>query len=97
YVWKLYDEFDIYVANVDGSDVKVLNASPGYDAEATVSPLGDQIVFTSTRDGDPELYLMKIDGSDVRRLTDQPGYDGGAFFSADGKKTVWRDHRPGGH
>jgi TolB protein len=96
YVWKLYDEFDIYVANADGSDVQVLSASPGYDAEATVSPLGDQIVFTSTRDGDPELYLMKLDGSDVRRLTDQPGYDGGAFFSADGKKIVWRANRPAG-
>lgn len=96
YVWKLYDEFDIYVANADGSDVKVLSASPGYDAEATVSPTGDQIVFTSTRDGDPELYLMKLDGSEVKRLTDQPGYDGGAFFSADGKKIVWRANRPEG-
>jgi TolB protein len=96
YVWKLYDEYDIYVANADGSDVKVLSASPGYDAEATVSPKGDQIVFTSTRDGDPELYLMKLDGTDVRRLTDATGYDGGAFFSADGSKIVWRANRPAG-
>ena len=96
YVWKLYNEYDIYVANADGSDVKVLSASPGYDAEATVSPLGDQIVFTSTRDGDPEIYLMKLDGTDVRRLTDAPGYDGGAFFSADGSKIVWRANRPEG-
>jgi Tol biopolymer transport system component len=96
YVWKLYDEYDIYVANADGGDVQVLSASPGYDAEATVSPTGDQIVFTSTRDGDPELYLMKLDGSEVQRLTDQPGYDGGAFFSADGKQIVWRANRPEG-
>ncbi|KIG16828.1 tolB protein precursor protein [Enhygromyxa salina] len=96
YVWKLYDEFDIYVANADGSGVQVLSASPGYDAEATVSPKGDEIVFTSTRDGDPELYLMKIDGSNVRRLTHAPGYDGGAFFSADGTKIVWRANRPEG-
>jgi TolB protein len=96
YVWKLYDEYDIYVADADGGNVQVLSASPGYDAEATVSPVGDQIVFTSTRDGDPELYLMKLDGSDVRRLTDQPGYDGGAFFSADGKQIVWRANRPAG-
>jgi Tol biopolymer transport system component len=96
YVWKLYDEFDIYVANADGSDVKVLAASPGYDAEATVSPKGDQIVFTSTRDGDPEIYVMKLDGSDLRRLTNAPGYDGGAFFNADGTKIVWRANRPEG-
>jgi Tol biopolymer transport system component len=96
YVWKLYDEFDIYVANADGSDLQVLSASPGYDAEATVSPRGDTIVFTSTRDGDPELYLMNLDGSDVRRLTNAPGYDGGAFFSLDGSKIVWRANRPEG-
>lgn len=96
YVWKLYDEFDIYVANVDGSNVQVLAASPGYDAEATVSPKGDKIVFTSTRDGDPELYVMDIDGSNVQRLTNAPGYDGGAFFSHDGSKIVWRANRPEG-
>ncbi|EDM80497.1 WD40-like Beta Propeller [Plesiocystis pacifica SIR-1] len=94
YVWKLYDEFDIYVANADGSDPKVLAASPGYDAEATVSPAGDTIVFTSTRDGDPELYVMDIDGQNLRRLTNAPGYDGGAFFSFDGKKIIWRANRP---
>lgn len=96
YVWKLYDEYDIYVANADGSNVQVLVASPGYDAEATVSPHGDQIVFTSTRDGDPEIYLMKIDGSEVRRLTNAPGYDGGAFFSHDGSRIIWRANRPEG-
>jgi TolB protein len=96
YVWKLYDEFDIYVANADGSNPTVLSASPGYDAEATVSPTGDAIVFTSTRDGDPELYLMNLDGSNVRRLTDAPGYDGGAFFNFDGTQIVWRANRPEG-
>jgi len=96
YVWKLYDEYDIYVANADGSDVQVLSASPGYDAEATISPRGDKIVFTSTRDGDPELYLMNLDGSGVQRLTNAPGYDGGAFFSLDGSKIVWRANRPEG-
>ncbi|MFV8754703.1 TolB family protein [Nannocystaceae bacterium ST9] len=96
YVWKLYDEYDIYSANADGSDVKLLSGSPGYDAEATVSPKGDAIVFTSTRDGDPEIYVMNVDGSNVRRLTKSPGYDGGAFFSADGSKIVWRANRPKG-
>ncbi len=96
YVWKLYDEYDIYTAKADGSDVQLLTASPGYDAEATVSPKGDKIVFTSTRDGDPEIYTMNLDGSDIRRLTKSPGYDGGAFFSADGSKIVWRANRPKG-
>ncbi len=94
YVWKLYDSYDIFVSRVDGSDVRRLTKSPGYDAEATVSPAGDAIVFTSMRDGDPELYRMDIDGKNVKRLTKSPGYDGGAFFSWDGKKIVFRASRP---
>jgi Tol biopolymer transport system component len=90
YVWPLYDSYEIYVANADGSDLKNLTRSPGYDAEATVSPKGDRIVFTSVRDGDIELYSMNLDGSDVRRLTNRPGYDGGAYYSWDGKRIVWR-------
>jgi Tol biopolymer transport system component len=96
YVWKLYPEFDIFTAALDGSDVRPLVESPGYDAEATVSPRGDRIVFTSTRDGDPELYSMAIDGSDVVRLTRDRGYDGGAFFSPDGSKIVYRANHPQG-
>lgn len=94
YVWKLYDYFDIFLANADGSDVHQLTNSPGYDAEATVSPTGDKIIFTSTRDGDPELYTMNLDGSNQKRLTFEKGYDGGAFFSHDGKKICFRASRP---
>ncbi|MCX7834591.1 MAG: hypothetical protein N2450_00810 [bacterium] len=94
YVWKLYDSFDIFVAKSDGSNLKPLTNVKGYDAEATVSPQGDKIVFTSTRDGDPELYTMNLDGSNVTRITHEKGYDGGAFFSWDGKKLVFRASRP---
>jgi TolB protein len=90
YVWAVYDAYEIYVANADGTEPRNLTNSPGYDAEATVSPKGDRIVFTSSRDGDLDLYSMNLDGSDVRRLTDRVGYDGGAFFSWDGKRIVWR-------
>jgi Tol biopolymer transport system component len=96
YVWKLYPEFEIYTALADGSDIQPLITGPGYDAEATVSPTGDRIVFTSTRSGDPELYSSKIDGTDIKRLTKTPGYDGGAFFSADGKRIVYRANHPKG-
>ena len=93
YVWPIYADYELYTARPDGSDLKRLTNSPGYDAEATVGPDGT-IVFTSTRDGDLDLYLMDPDGSNVRRLTDTPGYDGGAFFSPDGTKIVYRASRP---
>lgn len=94
YVWAVYPTYDIFVANADGSDTEPLTTTEGYDAEATISPTGDRIVFTSTRDGDLDLYSMNLDGSDVRRLTDRVGYDGGAFYSPDGSKIVWRAHYP---
>jgi TolB protein len=90
YVWPVWSTYDIFTARADGSDVRRLTESPGYDAEAVVSPKGDRIVFTSARDGDLELYTMALDGSDVRRVTNSPGYDGGAFFSADGTKLCYR-------
>ena len=94
YVWGVFNDYDIYVCNADGSGLKVLSASPGYDAEATVSPKGNKIVFTSTRDGDLELYTMNLDGSAVKRITHSLGYDGGAFFSWSGKKIVYRGYHP---
>lgn len=94
YVWPIYSDFDIFVADLDGKIKNQLTYEAGYDAEATVSPNGDRIIFTSTRSGDLELYTMNIDGSDVVQLTDELGYDGGAFFSPDGTKIVWRSSRP---
>ncbi len=94
YVWAVYPDYDIFVARDDGSDLRQLTDSPGYDAEATVSPDGKKIVFTSTRDGDLDIYTMNVDGSGVRRLTSTPGYDGGPFFSPDGKHIVYRAHHP---
>lgn len=94
YVWPILHTYDIFVANLNGKIVNQLTNIDGYDAEATVSPKGDRIVFTSTRDGDLDLYSMNIDGSDVKRLTNEPGYDGGAFYSLDGTQIVYRSHHP---
>jgi Tol biopolymer transport system component len=94
YVWALYDSYDIFRANKDGSNVTRLTDTKGYDAEATVCSKDGSIIFTSTRDGDIDLYRMDRDGKNVRRLTNTPGYDGGAFFNKDCTKIVWRASRP---
>ncbi|MHC4262225.1 MAG: hypothetical protein ACYSWX_06885 [Planctomycetota bacterium] len=90
YVWELHPEYDIYLHDLETGETTPLITGPGYDTEATVSPRGDRIVFTSTRTGDPELFTCALDGSDVQQVTDMPGYDGGAFFSHDGTKLVFR-------
>jgi len=89
YVWPIYDSYEIYRANADGSNLRRITTSPGYDAEATVAPDG-LVTFTSVRDGDMEIYTMRPDGSDVRRLTHRPGPDGGPFFSWDGRRIAYR-------
>ncbi|MBI3191099.1 MAG: PD40 domain-containing protein [Pedosphaera parvula] len=94
YVWKLHPEFDIYAVKPDGTGLKRLTATPGYDAENTISRDGKRIVFTSKRDGDFDIYTMDATGRNARRLTRELGYDGGPFFSPDGKKIVYRAHHP---
>lgn len=90
YVWPLYDTFDIFSADLDGSNLTRMTTNNGYDAEGVISPDGKKIVFTSVRDGDLDIYTMNSDGTDVKRLTDTVGYDGGPFFSLDSKKIVYR-------
>jgi len=89
YVWPVYPSFDIYQANVDGSNAQRITTAPGYDAEMTWCHRGGKKVFTSMRDGDLDLYEMDEAGN-VRRLTDTPGYDGGAFYNGDCTEIVWR-------
>lgn len=93
YVWAIYPSYDIFTAKPDGSDLKQLTASPGYDAETTINRQG-KLVFTSTRDGDLDIYTMDADGKNVKRLTNELGYDGGPFWSYDGKQIVYRAYHP---
>jgi TolB protein len=94
YVWAIYPGYDIFTANPDGTNLKQLTSTPGYDAEATISVDGKHVIFTSMRDGDLDLYSMDADGRNVKRLTNELGYDGGAFYSRDGKQIVYRANHP---
>jgi Tol biopolymer transport system component len=90
YVWAIHPEYDIYAKDLASGAERALTTDWGYDAEATVSPRGDRMVYTSTKSGDLELWTSKLDGSDARQVTDEIGYDGGAFFSHDGQRLVFR-------
>ncbi|HZJ16444.1 MAG TPA: peptidase M28, partial [Chthoniobacteraceae bacterium] len=49
YSWDYDPEMDIFSCNQDGSEMVQLTKARGYDAEASFSPTGDEIVFCSTR------------------------------------------------
>lgn len=94
YVWNIFPTYDIFLATKNGILVKRLTDEYGYDAEGTVQPGGDLIVYTSISSGDLELWTMKLDGTNKKQITNVLGYDGGAFFSPDGRKLVFRGSRP---
>ncbi len=94
YIWPLYSSFDIFMADLNGNIVRRLTNSDSYDAEATLSPDGKKMIYTSTKDGDLELYIMELETRKEQRITHTPGYDGGAWFSPDGSKIIWRASRP---
>jgi len=96
YQWDFDPFMEIFEANPDGTQLKKLTDSKGYDAEGCYSPDGKQIVFSSERNGkgNLELFIMDADGANVRQLTKAPGcYNGGPFFSPDGKKVIFRSDR----
>ena len=95
YRWSFPDGMDIFRADLDGRNLIRLTETDGYDAEASYSPDGKQIVFTSFRDGDAEIYIMDADGRNPRRVTHAQGYDGGPFFSPDGQRLIYRSDRKG--
>lgn len=94
YLWPIYESFDIFISDTSGKHIKRITETQGYDAEATLSPDGKKMIFTSMRDGDLDLYIMELKSKKVTRITNTPGYDGGAWFSPDGKKIIWRASRP---
>ncbi|HET9950330.1 MAG TPA: M28 family peptidase [Candidatus Eisenbacteria bacterium] len=95
YVWAIYPSYDLWEVKPDGTGLRRIMDSPGYDAEVTWNAHGGKAIFTSMRDGDLDLYEMDEAGG-VKRITSTPGYDGGAFFSPDGSEIVWRASRPEG-
>jgi TolB protein len=75
-------DFEIYVMNVDGTEVEQLTDDPGpatnaFDRTPEWSPDGDFILFATDRDGFPdrEIYVMTAAGADPVNLTENVGVD----------------------
>ena len=86
----------IHVANADGSGEHQLLAMSALDYNASLSPDGQWIVFTSERDGSADLYRARVDGSSLERLTADPAYDDQASWSPDGRSIVFVSTRRSG-
>ncbi len=72
---------ELYSCNLDGSNVKRLTNNKYYDAEVSVSPDGEWILFTRQIDGKLDLWKMRPDGSEEQQITFTPDWqEGGSFF-----------------
>jgi TolB protein len=68
--------FDIFIINPDGSNMKRLTQENSNNEDPCWSPDGRFLVFSSNRDGGGyHLYLMNVNGQNQRRLTVLKGQD----------------------
>ena len=88
---------DIYTMNADGSDVRRLTESPGYDGGPFFSPDGQRIVWRHFDESGmiADVWTMKTDGSDKRRVTDFKAMSWAPFFHPSGKYLVFTSNKLG--
>ena len=70
YAWDYDPEFDIYSASEDSGQFTRLTDARGYDAEASYSPDGEWIVFSSMRDA----YNRTLTAPEQQQLDVDPSY-----------------------
>lgn len=85
--------YDIYIINTDGSNMRRLTESAADETYPAWSPDGTQIAFVSDEGGNKEIYVMNADGSGSRRLTDNVANDESPAWSPDGTKIAFSSNR----
>jgi TolB protein len=87
---------DIYVLNLATRKLQRITTSEAADTEATWTPDGKSLYFTSDRGGSPQIYKVSAQGGDAQRITFDGNYNADSHVSPDGKSLVLV-HREDGH
>ncbi len=88
---------EIYLMNADGTNVRRLTHTIGYDGGPFFSPDGKRICWRRfTEDGaTAEIMTMNIDGSDVKQLTNWKAMSWAPFYHPSGKYIIFTTNRHG--
>ena len=96
--------YEIYVMDTDGGNLRRLTNHPDIDSLPSWSPDGKRIIFTSKRGGHvdarhgvatSEIYVMDADGRNPHNLTNHPEDDLYPSWSPDGKQIAFHSERDG--
>ncbi len=83
----------IYAIDRTRNRITPLTSGEGDNFHASWRPDGQEIVFTSTRDGKADIYVMDPDGNGVRLVTPEPGEHQYPSFSPDGSRILFESTR----
>ncbi len=93
YAWDYDPSMELFSCQQDGTQLTRLTDSPGYDAEASFSPDGRQIVFCSLRSAYP---TERLSAEDRARFEKDPAYFGEIYLmQSDGSGLRRLTHAPG--
>lgn len=82
---------ELYIADMDGSNVKRLTNNKVYDAEVSVSPDGSKIIFTRQIDEKLDLWMMNSDGTGEHQISFTDDWqEAHRFFLPDNKTITMR-------
>ncbi len=85
-----YDQ--ICLINADGSNPRQLTDVKATNFYASLSPDGQEVVFSSNRSGRFEIYSVDIHGNNLTKLTNNIGSLYAPEISPDGKTIVFTNH-----
>ncbi len=84
---------DLWIADLDGTNVHRLTSHIGNEASPRFSPDGRLIAFTAQYEGNADVYIVSAEGGVPRRLTWHPGADAVQGFTPDGDAVLFRSSR----
>jgi hypothetical protein len=90
--WSNQDEYpqgaELYISDLDGNNIRRLTDNEYYEAEVSISPDAQWVVFGRQIDGKMDLWRIRPDGSDEQQITFTDDWQEGAPFYLPDSETI---------